>query len=105
MKAEVADESLYLSMEEVNDKVRTYICEQKNANARLLNLALAFAKYDRMGCPSNWEKDKNYEHEEYISKWATDSLERMKDTRYQDIMDQYNKGLIPDVFSEFIHYD
>ena len=96
------DPDIY-SFDEVKNKIVDFLKEK--GDNRLTALSFSFAKYDWHGCPSNWSKNHDFNHEDYIYKWATYALKTMSEDRYNKIISEYNEGLVPDVFHEFIDYD
>lgn len=91
-----------LPFDDVKDRMVKY-CTDKN-RTDILYLALALAKYDFYGAPSNWypnQHDQYYDctHEQVILEWAdwSNKQEEYNDT-ITDLISSYNEGLIPDAF-------
>ena len=67
---------------------------------QILRLALALAKYDYYGAPSNW--DPRFEHEKTIYEWAGWCIKHQMEN-YDMLTGMYDQGLIPDAFSEMMN--
>ena len=91
----------------IEARMTEYCTLQKRED--ILELALALAKYDFYGAPSNWDADLeeklNRKHEEVILDWADWCT---KDEDYEDdiadLIDSYKNGLIPDAYNLMENY-
>ncbi len=68
---------------------------------QILRLALALAKYDYYGAPSNW--DLKYEREETIYRWTKWCMKHQMEN-YDMLTGMYDQGLIPSASSEMTNY-
>lgn len=68
-----------------------------------LDLALALAKYEMNGSPSNWNSD-DEQREDMIRDWCDWCLQNSSPDRIKSILSQYRRGLIPDAFEEMIEF-
>src|SRR6478736_7133839 len=69
----------------------------KDEAPRFRILALALAKYDYFGAPSNWTPSSWEPHEQVIKRWAASMLDR-NHSDIPSVIAAYRKGDIPDAF-------
>ena len=84
---------------EIEQRVRTKCIGKDNS---FLEVALALAKYDYNGAPSNWEVQ--FKHEETIYDWCEWVIENYKKDEYSNLVKDYKAGYIPDAFEYMTEY-
>lgn len=73
-----------------------------NETERFRDLALALFRYDYHEAPSNWSEE--YKHENTVFEWAKHVLEEEDEEDINEVLDEYERGLIPDCYNFMENY-
>lgn len=87
---EELEEEAGCTYEEAEQRVLS-VCA--NSSQRFKDMALALFRYDYNGAPSNWREE--YKHESIIYGWTKYVLKEEDEDDIDEILEQYNRGLIP----------
>ena len=79
-----------------------FLCKDRDNGFK--ELAVALAKYDYCGAPSNWLPE--YNHEKTIINWTEWAFTENNEYKYDvnKIIKEFHNGLIPDAFRLMIDY-